>query len=287
MCVSSACVGLHFGGSTCERWGDASRYPVSLSREVGYHGAIMPSWNIHTAHVERLLARCPGDKLGIADANAFLFGNYVPDIYVGFMVPDVSYHIDYCMTHAAAVNRIPLPDGDYFWDRYIAKRMPKTPAGASLALGAWAHLVTDRCYNSRFRVFCHTHDTPMGELLRVQKQADFDLFGRALSISREVEVTPALLEAAYSFVPYRIGHQDVMRAAEVANDIVRENAVPASDANHYQLLPREWMVDAFDACDELLAIWLLAWRKLVHEGARCMAADVRERAGLPALRESE
>ena len=61
----------------------------------------MPSWNIHTAHVERLLAEDAPSALGIRDVNAFLFGNLVPDIYVGYMVPDTSRTIAYQETHFA------------------------------------------------------------------------------------------------------------------------------------------------------------------------------------------
>ena len=44
----------------------------------------MPSWNIHTAHVERLLREEGAARLGVRDVNAFLFGNFLPDIYVGY-----------------------------------------------------------------------------------------------------------------------------------------------------------------------------------------------------------
>ena len=241
----------------------------------------MPSWNIHTAHVERLLSDCPAEKLGIADANAFLFGNYVPDIYVGFMVRDASFRIDYCITHEAAVTHIPVSDADRFWDLYIGKRKPATPIGTSLVLGAWAHLVADRIYNGRFREFCQTHETPEGEELRIRKQADFDLFGRSLGASSFVEVTPELLDAAYAFKPYRIAADDVMRTAEVANAIVRAGGAISEQGDSYQLLGETWLSDAFEACNERLSTWLFAWQQLEAEGARCLAADVRAKAGLP------
>ena len=181
----------------------------------------MPSWNIHTAHVERLVSDCPAHDLGIEDVNAFLFGNYVPDIYVGFMVPDASMHIDYCMTHWANVGLIPIPDADKFWDMYIYKRRSKTPSGVSLALGAWAHLVADRFYNGTFLTFLETHDAPMGEELRIRKQGDFDVFGHTLGISSCVQVNSELLEAAKKFRGYSILPQDVEKSVEVAASIVR------------------------------------------------------------------
>ena len=54
----------------------------------------MPSCNIHTAHVERLLREHDARDLGIRDADAFLMGNILPDVYVGYMVQDASWRID-------------------------------------------------------------------------------------------------------------------------------------------------------------------------------------------------
>ncbi len=59
----------------------------------------MPSWNIHTAHVERLLREHGASELGIDDKDAFLMGNLLPDVYVGYMVPDATWRIDYKLTH--------------------------------------------------------------------------------------------------------------------------------------------------------------------------------------------
>ena len=174
----------------------------------------MPSWNIHTAHAERILEACIPKELGIEDANAFLFGNYVPDIYVGFMVPDASIHIDYCITHVADVAHIPVPDAERFWNQYIGRRAPATSTGMSLVVGAWAHIFADRFYNMRFREFLQTHDAPTGDELRRSKQADFDLYGRSLSIARHVQKTDELLEAARSFLPYSILPADVEREIE-------------------------------------------------------------------------
>lgn len=232
----------------------------------------MPSWNIHTAQVERLLSEgSPGD-FGIADVNAFLFGNYVPDIYVGFMVPDASYRIDYCVTHVARPNMTPLPNADLYWNDCVIRRRPDDPAGASLALGAWAHLLADRVYNGRVRLFCQTHDVPKGEELRVRKQADFDAFGRSLNMESRVQVTPVLLDAARRFRQYEIKADDVVRAVEVANAIVdKAGAVPGGT---YQLLGEEWMNATFDLCDSLMAGWLRTWRRRASEGRAVRAADI-------------
>lgn len=241
----------------------------------------MPSWNIHTAIVERLFSDYDAEALGIEDTNAFLFGNYAPDIYVGFMVPDASMRIDYCITHVAAINATPIPNADHFWDFCIARRRPIQSARASLTLGAWAHLVADRFYNGRFCTWCDTHETPSGDALRVAKQADFDVFGRSLDISSHVEVTPALKDAAWKFKPYRILSDDVMRTVEVADEIVRNAGTSLSSEGAYQLLDAAWMQGVMDDCVERLAVWLSAWQQLVAEGTLCSAERVRVKAGLP------
>lgn len=239
----------------------------------------MPSWNIHTAHVEKLLAGCEPGELGIDDVNAFLFGNYVPDIYLGFMVADITFHVDYCLTHMAEPNITPVPNADRFWDMYVCRR-PMPPAQRSLALGAWAHLMADRMYNGRFRGFSKGPDAPVGDELRECKQADFNAFGRSLALSSHVRIDGALVEAAGRFRPYSILPDDVARTVARADEIVAAQASP-ENGGRYLLLGEEWMKATFDACDKRLKAWLGAWKALSVCGERATSFDVREKAGLP------
>ena len=80
----------------------------------------MPSWNIHIAHAERLLEGGGPVARAVRDRNAFLFGNLVPDIYVGYMVPAIVRPIPYRITHFAAPEHIPRPRECEFWDAYVA-----------------------------------------------------------------------------------------------------------------------------------------------------------------------
>lgn len=80
----------------------------------------MPSWNIHIAHAERLLEGGGPVARAVRDRNAFLFGNLVPDIYVGYMVPAIVRPIPYRITHFAAPEHIPRPREREFWDAYVA-----------------------------------------------------------------------------------------------------------------------------------------------------------------------
>ena len=197
----------------------------------------MPSWNIHTAHVERLLREEGAEALGVTDVNAFLLGNLAPDIYVGYMVPDITYRIDYKLTHQALREHIPLPSYDEFWNFYVARQEQVS----DLVLGAWAHLATDHVYNAHTRRYLELIGVKPGEKARIGKQADFALFGRTLDISLVPHVDDALLAQCASFPPYTILERDACAAAEAARRIVEKNQEEhVSGTPTYQLLSTEF-----------------------------------------------
>lgn len=79
----------------------------------------MPSWNIHIAHTEAVLARAGELARSVRDQNAFLFGNLLPDVRVGYMVPGVRELIPYRITHFAKPEHIPKPREAEFWQEYV------------------------------------------------------------------------------------------------------------------------------------------------------------------------
>lgn len=203
----------------------------------------MPSWNIHTAHVERLLREEGAARLGVRDANAFLLGNLAPDIYVGYMVPDISLRIDYKLTHHTIREHIPLPRYDEFWEFYIAGQ----DKVSDVTLGAWAHLVADHVYNAHTRAYLASIGMEAGERARIGKQGDFALFGRTLDISMVPQVNGALLAQCRAFPPYTILPHDVESAVESARRIVEKNrAEHLGETPDYQLLT----ADFFDVARE-------------------------------------
>lgn len=208
----------------------------------------MPSWNIHTAHVERLLASEPCVALGIADEEDFLFGNLIPDIYVGYMVPDISRKITYHETHLAGPGAIPSPDASQFYERYVRGGVVN-----DLTLGAWTHLLCDHYYNLRTREFIAVIGVEPGDQMRIRKQHDFDLFGRTLGITRTIEVTPRLMQMCASFSQYPIDAQDAEGAVRVQAQIVgdsRERAI--SEVPAYSLLTPEFFLSTFNEVDHVL-----------------------------------
>lgn len=214
----------------------------------------MPSWNIHTAHVERLLREEGADALGISDVNAFLVGNFVPDIYVGYMVPNPSHRIDYKMTHIATLQHIPLPDYRAFWEFYVEGWSKPV---SDLTLGAWAHLVADHVYNKHTRAFLEQAGLKPGERARIAKQSDFALFGRTLRISMTPEVTDALVKQCADFPQYSIARADVEKTVEVARTTVEQNCTNQLDEEpDYRLLTTAFFEDAFAEAHEKIAAGL-------------------------------
>lgn len=206
----------------------------------------MPSWNIHTAHVERLLREEGAQALGIKDPNAFLFGNVLPDVYVGYMVKDPSFRIDYKLTHLTYRDHIPLPRFQEFWDFYV-----KNPQGygascvTDVVRGAWCHLVCDCVYNTHTRAFLEKVHMRAGEQARIKKQSDFALFGRTLDISMVPVPNESLFTQCDHFPMYQVDSQDVLAAISVCEKIVDDNQRHhIKDEHTYQLLTPEFFETA-------------------------------------------
>lgn len=216
----------------------------------------MPSWNIHTAHVERLLREEGARRLGIRDINCFLFGNFLPDIYVGWLVPDISHKLLYNDTHLAETAPIPLPDHRGFWNLYIAGH--EASDVSDVTIGAWAHLVCDAGYNGATRAYIASVGVKPGNETRIRKQGDFELFGRTLLLSEEVSLTPELVSECATFPQYPILEEDVERTVEAADAILeRSNAGHLAKTPAYSLLTQEFFRRTGDAVDEELRQGLL------------------------------
>ena len=207
----------------------------------------MPSWNIHIAHVERLLSSPRWDSWGIADANAFAFGNVVPDTYVGYMVKDATKKIEYAETHLSEAHFIPTPDASAFYTRYVAGSV-----ATELTLGAWCHLLCDHYYNLRTIEFIDRVGVTPSERTRIRKQGDFDLFGRSLEIAL-VPVVDAELEAQCAAFPqYPVDAPDVCATDAVIAAIVDNNAQNHVSSPSYSLLTKEFFDETSAEVDRVL-----------------------------------
>lgn len=244
----------------------------------------MPSWNVHTAHVQRLLSEGAPLAFGIRDANAFLFGNFLPDLYVGYMVPDPTKVLDYRMTHVAAGASIPVPREREFWDTYVVPARPvpgdvpdreraERILGSSgyrasdVTLGAWAHILCDSCYNAATRAWLAAHDVPTGEKTRIRKQDDFDRFGRTLPVSLTCDYTKAVVSQARDFPQYEVEPPDVKSAVILANGIVEVNLVEhLSVAPRYSLFTEDFFHNVFEHVSERLYERLRAYATSLAPG---------------------
>lgn len=220
----------------------------------------MPSWNIHTAHVERLLREHAAADLGIRDVNCFLFGNFVPDIYVGYMVPHPTKTIDYRATHFADPHHMPEPRYREFWETYAEPSRDGAGRVSDVTLGVWAHLVADSLYNHNVNLLVQEQGLVYGDPLRVRKQGDFDMFGHTLDIRMVPQVTPDLLAQCAAFPQYEVAEPDVRAAAEVARGIVEDTQAHHVDGEPaYSLLSPSFFAKVADEVDNTIARGLLAY----------------------------
>ena len=219
----------------------------------------MPSWNIHTAHVERLLAEEPPEALGICDTNAFLFGNLLPDIYVGYMVPNASRKIDYRKTHLADPGHVPEPRYGEFFERFAAPSADAEGKVDDVVLGAWTHLVADHVYNARFNRLLERKGLKAGTEVRVRKQGDFDTFGRTLDIHLAPRVTPELIAQCARFPQYPVAEEDVRATCEVMERIVADNAARHVSDPSYSLVGADYFAQVPDELDAVMRAGLHAY----------------------------
>lgn len=255
----------------------------------------MPSWNIHAAQVERLIDGHSLAELGILDANTFLFGNLLPDVYVGYLVDEVGYTLNYCDIHLTVPHAIPIPGEREFWERYVA---PAIEAGGAddLVLGTWAHLLTDNRYNEAVRRFNDAHGIPAGNLTRVRKQHDFDLFGHELAPRLRPEVTPGLLASCARFPQYAVDEADARAAVASARHLLdnpgsnlapkdRVLLGPDADSREYLLLDEGMLRSVFDeverAMGEGLGDYVARMRAAGHDPQSKAPEMVIERPELP------
>ncbi|MGN0070865.1 MAG: hypothetical protein ACI361_03370 [Atopobiaceae bacterium] len=210
--------------------------------------------------MERLLSEEGADVLGIRNIGNFLFGNFLPDLYVGWMVPDVSHKLPYGTTHMAETAAIPVPQYQKFWDLYIEGK--DAHLVTDVVLGAWAHLVCDAGYNGATRRYIAEIGVKPGDTTRIRKQKDFELYGRTFFLERRVPLTDTLVEECAAFPQYPIEAEDVkkgVRAADVLLD--GNNAHHLDEVPAYSLLTPEFFKETGDAVDAILRQGLLRFGK--------------------------
>lgn len=208
----------------------------------------MPSWNVHIAHADRLLREAGAGPLGVRDVDAFLFGNVLPDVYVGYMVSEPTKILRYCLTHQSYPGGIPIPSYKRYWRNFIAPYDcgEKDGGVSDMMLGVWCHIVCDHIYNTYTRRFIRSYGISVGEKTRIRKQTDFDLYGRSLSMSRLPRLTPELLRQGMAYPQYRIQEEDIRAALEVVDEIAQTNLAAHEDNPHYTMLTTKFFSIAAD-----------------------------------------
>ena len=98
----------------------------------------MPRWGIHLDIATKIL-----DSNKTIDKNLFLFGNILPDIQVGYMVPDVSNIVKYDISHYE------LKNGTTMYMNFYKSNIDKM--NEPIFMGYFTHLVADYCFNTRLK----------------------------------------------------------------------------------------------------------------------------------------
>ena len=197
--------------------------------------------------------------MGICDVDGFLFGNLVPDIYAGHMVPDASRKIDYRETHLVDPLFVPEPDYGAFFERFAAPSADESGRVSDLVLGTWAHLVADHTYNRRFNELLEQRGLKACDDIRKQKQADFDLYGRTLDISWVPEPTDALKAGCAQLPQFPIEASDVEKTCEVVRGIVANNREHHVSEPTYELLGSDYFRTVSDEVDTRIRAGLHAY----------------------------
>lgn len=224
----------------------------------------MPSWNVHIAHVEYVLAHHALREIAVHNPSAFLLGNLLPDLYVGYMVPDISKKISYNTTHLADPSQVPLPDYDAFAARYLTQP-PCTydeQEHCDVLLGAWCHMMCDHCYNKQTRAFLAAHGIPRGEKARIGKQTDLATFGKTIDIASHITIDDDVMQQIARFPQYRIERCDVDACARVVDEIVAQNrAEHIYTQPTYIMLHQRFFDDTFTMVNNLLHAQLTAYAR--------------------------
>lgn len=107
----------------------------------------MPSWSIHLSVAGKVYEKFH-KRYGWLGENEFLFGNILPDLFEGHVVPGLSCVVDDYSTHFPKQQTIkgvtiPIPDLKRFLEQYQDKLKN------SVIFGYYCHLFTD-CFWNRF-----------------------------------------------------------------------------------------------------------------------------------------
>ena len=193
------------------------------------------------------------------------------------MVPDYSHKVRYGRSHQSYPGSLPIPSYKRYQRNFMdglnpAEYLLQTDfiqpnvsycsaeqCGLvdqrqlrELIVGIWCHLVCDHVYNTHTRAFLHAHHIPTGEDARIRKQADFDIYGRSLDMSRLPEASDELFAVAAAHPQYGFTHSDVEQTLQVIQRIAEENRQNSVSCPQYRMLDTEFFSSAYKEAEETL-----------------------------------
>ena len=187
----------------------------------------MPAW---TPHIK--IARALNEKLNIEE-NPFIIGNVMPDILSGFIIDNISTHVNSNITHYRERTGIHLIIISDFINAH--KEQFKNP----MVLGYLCHLIADAYWNEwvytkhyklinnqPFMILSNNKEVKTTNLdFRNLKHQDFKIYDNYLQSQTDMGTTISLTDTDFNYfidikeVP--CSKEDIDKTLKVLNDIIK------------------------------------------------------------------
>ena len=216
----------------------------------------MPGWMMHLATANEISKQLQVDK------NSFLFGNILPDVYNGYIVPNLSHKIEHKISHYDTKQKIQekvygLP-GVY---KFVEKNKEALDNN-SVALGYLTHLMTDYYWNKKTytQKYIYNEQGKVGKVKlksgRIRqihenleamylKQADFKLFSKFLlknvSIPRP-KYQEQIMEKSNQIQRLQVNKEDLYKVFSYLENIP-ERVEEEVKISQYQLYSQEELIE--------------------------------------------
>ena len=223
----------------------------------------MPSWGIHLEIANKLAKKL---NLEGMDKNNFIFGNILPDINNGYVIPNVKIVIPHEMTHFSE-KRDNNPTYINFYKKYKDKLDNK------VILGYFVHVVSDLYFNnmtyteygiydsSGNRIGLRLNDgTEMigdGEQRRATKTNDFKIFADYIYNNSNLEnlkYNDEIIKSLKVIEEIDVNEQDMKNAIEYINKCInKEISVSPEESNAtYKVFSEEDLKKRTDICIDFI-----------------------------------
>lgn len=200
----------------------------------------MPSWGIHFATAKRV------NELLKLDENQFLFGNILPDLPNGYLIPEIQFQKSYNETHYIDcgcdnyLNLPKIPNSNSFYNQY------KTHFENAVIVGYYVHLLTDQYWNTEFINRYVTLGVDV--CFNTVKQLDFCLFEQYLIKHKYINIPiyeHRLIEKTAELFP--LNEEDLKRTFSYIQKNYNSVSFEPKPLE-YNLIPEKELLSIYNGC---------------------------------------